>query len=438
MTAKSAIEKIYSLPRFARGETLAPVRELLGVLHDPQAALSFIHVAGTNGKGSVSTMTAAILTASGRRVGLYTSPYIHDFRERFQIDGKPVSPSVFASAARRVFDAMKQMNDPTSLSQFDAVTAIGILIFADAGCDVVVLECGLGGRLDATNVIAPPLLSVITNIGLDHTELLGNTPAAIAAEKCGIVKRGTGALLCAPQDYPEAARVCESCAAERGVPFISVSAEATVEKFNFGHLRFSYKGRSYVSALSALYQVRNACTAIEAAWALCKLGYPLCEEDIDEGLARAYIPARLESVSLYPHVLVDGAHNKDAMRALRKSVEALSTDYGRIFCILGMMKDKEPERALSAFFSSPTVRERLTAIATLAPSGPRAATAEELRDILGAVTAVPIITTASAEEAISRILPQMQGNDLLLCFGSLYILGDIKDAVRRRYTKRRR
>lgn len=438
MTAARAIEKIYALPRFARGETLEPVRELLSVLHNPETVFPAIHVAGTNGKGSVSTMISSILVASGRRVGLYTSPYIHNFRERFQINNMPVSAAAFAAAAKRVFDAMKRTKFADSLSQFDVVTAIGFVIFADAGCDVAVLECGLGGRLDATNVISPPLLAVITNIGLDHTDILGNSITAIAGEKCGIVKTGTGALICAPQDYPEAVRVCESVTAERGVPFVPLTESKTVEKFTFGQLRFSYKGKSYTSALSALYQVRNAETAIEAAFALRKLGYDIGDEAIDRGLATAYIPARLETVSLYPHILVDGAHNADAVHALTDSVERLGGDFSRLFCILGMMKDKHPKAALSGFFASSLVRERLSGIATLSPEGARAMSGDELCGLLSSMTGAPIIQTASAEEAISRILPQMQGKDLLLCFGSLYILGDIKDAVRRRYTKRRR
>ena len=438
MTAARAIEKIYALPRFARGETLEPVRELLSALHHPEPLFPAIHVAGTNGKGSVSTMISSILVASGLRVGLYTSPYIHNFRERFQINNTPVSATAFAAAAQRVFDAMKRVKNAASLSQFDVVTAIGFVIFADAGCDVAVLECGLGGRLDATNVIAPPRLAVITNIGLDHTDVLGDSITAIAGEKCGIVKPGTGALICAPQDYPEAVRVCEGVCAERGVPFIPVTEIGTVEKFTFGQLRFSYKGNSYTSALSALYQVRNAETAIEAACALQKMGYPITHEAIEAGLLRAYIPARLEMVSLYPHILVDGAHNADAVRALTDSIERLGGDFSRLFCVLGMMKDKRPDAALSSFFASPLVRERIAGIATLSPEGARAMSGEELCGLLSKMTSAPIITTSSAEEAISRILPQMQGKDLLLCFGSLYILGDIKDAVRRRYTKRRR
>lgn len=438
MTVARAIEKIYALPRFARGETLAPVRDLLGALHHPETVFPCIHVAGTNGKGSVSTMISSILHSSGKRVGLYTSPYIHDFRERFQIDGVPVSPMAFSRAAARVFAAVKRTKSASQLSQFDVVTAIGLVIFADAGCDVVVLECGLGGRLDATNVIPAPLLAVISNIGFDHTDLLGDTATAIAAEKCGIVKSGTGALICAPQDYPEVLPVCEGVAAEHGVPFMPVTEIGSVESFTFGKLRFSYKGKSYTSSLSALYQVRNAQTALEAAFALRDMGYDISDEAIEHGLATAYIPARLEAVSFFPHILVDGAHNADAIRALSASIEQLSGEFDRLFCILGMMKDKNPEAALSPFFSSPLIKKRLAGIATLSPEGARAMPKDELKDLLSPMTAAPIITTESAEDAVTRILPQMQGKDLLLAFGSLYILGDIKDAVKRRYTTKRR
>ena len=237
MTAKTALEHIYALPRFNRGETMEPVKELLRALREPQRALRFIHIAGTNGKGSVSAMCDAILRESGLRVGLYTSPFINDFRERFQIDGRPVNQTDFAQAAAYVLRALRRLPCADQLSQFDVVTAIGLVLFARAGCEIVVLECGLGGRLDATNVIAPPDVAVIVNIGFDHTELLGDSIEAITAEKCGILKPGTGAFVCAPQDYPAAYRVAEETAAANGIPTVIVPAkEIDIQQCSLGQL----------------------------------------------------------------------------------------------------------------------------------------------------------------------------------------------------------
>lgn len=436
MTRQSAIEKIYALPRFNRGETLEPVRALLHALHDPQDALRFVHVAGTNGKGSISTMVAAILQSAGQRVGLYTSPYINDFCERFRIQDIPVNATRFTRAAKQVFDALRKLPCADRLSQFDVVTAIGFVIFAEEGCDTVVLECGLGGRLDATNVIAPPAVAVIGNIGFDHTDLLGNNISAITTEKCGIIKAGTGALICAPQDYPEATRVVESYAVQMGVPCVAIRDGYSIEKCALGALQFTYKGKSYTSSLAAAYQAKNATAALETVFALRGQGISIPDAAIEHGLTHAFIPARLELASLFPHVLLDGAHNPDGIRALRDSVERLAPQCERLYCIIGMLEDKSPQDTLADFFASPILQEKLAGVLTVTPNSPRACPAERLATLLTNMTKAPVIPCPRAEEAAGRVISQMQGKDLLLCFGSLYMMGDLRGAIRKRYTRR--
>lgn len=436
MTPKRALEQIYALPRFNRGATLEPVADLLAALREPQKALRFVHIAGTNGKGSISTMCAAVLQESGLRVGLYTSPFINDFRERFQINGKPISPAEFATVTREVFHAMKTLPKANQLSQFDVVTAIGLLAFARAGCQIVILECGLGGRLDATNVIPPPLVSVIGNIGFDHTELLGDTVEAIAAEKCGILKKGTHTAVCAPQDYPAARQTVEAAAEAHGIRAVSVkAADIALLQCGLGTLTFSYKRKIYKCGLAATYQARNAATAIEVLHALRREGLVIADEDIERGLLHAYIPARLELMGMAPHVLLDGAHNIDGLRALRESVEAIAPTFDRLFCLVGMLQEKDPAGALAAFFSSLAVQEKLATVATVTPPTPRACPADRLADVLAALPAPPKQITAydSMEKALKACLSAMREKDALLCFGSLYMMGDLRRLIKEHY-----
>ncbi|MBQ8350907.1 MAG: bifunctional folylpolyglutamate synthase/dihydrofolate synthase [Clostridia bacterium] len=438
MTPKGALERIYALPRFNRGETLQPVRDLLAAVREPQKALRFVHVAGTNGKGSISTMCASVLKEAGLRVGLYTSPFINDFRERFQINGTPVSPAEFAAVTREVFLAMKGLPAAEHLSQFDVVTVIGLLIFARAGCDIVVLECGLGGRLDATNVIAPPTVAVIGNIGFDHTELLGDTITAITTEKCGILKVGTRAVVCAPQDYPEAAQTVKERADAYGIPLTQVKeADIALLQCALGSLTFSYHKKTYISGLAATYQAKNAATALEVLFALRREGFAISDTAIADGLRHAYIPARLELMALSPHVLLDGAHNQDGLRALRASIEAVAPTFHRLFCLVGMLREKDPRGALSAFFSSPVIQNKLAATFTITPPTPRACPAQELADMLATLPTPPPCITAHEDmkEALEACLAAMHADDALLCCGSLYTMGDLRRLIREHYHK---
>ncbi len=437
MTEKQILEKIAAYPRLGGAGTLAPMRSLLALLGDPQKEVPYIHVAGTNGKGSVCTMTAAILKASGLRVGLYTSPYIDQFRERFRIDGEPIAKQPFCQVAARVLRAADRVGGEHPLSQFDVVTAIGMLLFAEQHCDIVVCECGLGGRLDATNTISAPLCAVITTIGLDHTEILGDTVEKITAEKCGILKDGTGAVICAPQDYPAVIPCVEGYAAEHNIPCTVVREEDIVlYQCTFGWLRFAYRGVLYRSSLAAAYQGKNAATVLELIAALRRLGYRITEEAVTEGLAHAYMPARLELLSLIPHILIDGAHNADGMRALRESVERLSGQYYRLFCLIGMLQDKAPEKALTTFFQSTALRAQLAEVVTITPNSPRACPAEELAGVLQEMLGGGVRVRAGQDilSALRALLADMRDGDLLLCFGSLYVMGDVRRAVQALYT----
>lgn len=432
MTEQSALERIYALPRFRGGvRSLAPLASLLTALGEPQRALRFVHVAGTNGKGSVSTMTASVLTEAGYRVGLYTSPYINTFRERFQINGKPIGVRPFIAAVRAVFNALSKLDGREALSQFDVVTAIGLLLFAEEKCDIVVLECGLGGRLDATNVIGAPLVCAITNIGYDHTDVLGDTIEKITAEKCGILKRGTGCAVLAPQDYAAATDVFEERAFSLGIPIRAATlADISLSRVGFGSLGFTYRGMPYRTRLAAPYQAKNAATALEILFALRDAGFVIDDGAIARGLLRAFIPARLELCGISPLILLDGAHNPDGMRALSNTMEILSEQYGRLFCLVGVLEDKNPAQTLAAFFDSPLLSARVGAVATITPSTPRAASAERVADILrGMLKDVSVSAYGDARAAMISLLDKMGEGDLLLAFGSLYSMGALRAII---------
>ncbi len=433
MTERKALDAIYALPRFAAASaSLGPMRELMAALGNPEQRLRFVHVAGTNGKGSTATMIASVLREAGLRVGLYTSPYINHFRERFRINDAPVNSLLFARTAKRVLDTLKKLPSRERISQFDAVTAIGFLLFAAEDCDIVVLECGLGGRLDATNVIPAPALAVITNIGYDHTAVLGEHITEIAAEKCGILKPGTPYAIFSPQDYPPALAVLADSATERGIPFVAARlGDIDLRGVGFAFLDFTYDGFSARSGLAAPYQAKNAATAIEAIRALNRLGYGISDDCLRAGLLRAAIPARMELLSITPTVVLDGAHNKDGLAALSNSLEILSPQYSRLFCLVGMLRDKEPNEALSPFFKSEILRKKLISVATFTPDSPRAATGEEIKDILDGIfeNSVPVTAYPNGKEALRRLLPTMDEGDLLLAFGSLYSMGELRREI---------
>ena len=255
---------------------LTRVRELLHRLGDPQDGLQFVHIAGTNGKGSTAAMLASILRAAGYTTGLFTSPYLERFAERMQVNGAPVPDAEFAAVCEMLQPCIAAMDDPPT--EFELVTAAAMLWFRRRGCDVVVLEVGLGGRLDATNVIAAPACAVITNIGLDHTEILGGTLAQIAREKAGILKPGTCAVSY-PQ-APEVRSVLREICAQRGIPLTEADASTIVSLTDsVDGQTFTYRGTEYALPLLGAHQLRNAAVALETVAALRARGWRIPDAD---------------------------------------------------------------------------------------------------------------------------------------------------------------
>ena len=315
---------------------------LLEELGNPHKGLKYVHIAGTNGKGSTSAYVSSILRAAGYRTGLYTSPYIQQFNERIQVDGVQISDEELAEITTEIAEATKRvlargLRHPTV---FELITALGFIYFKRRACDIVVLEVGLGGRLDATNVIESPEVAVITNIGYDHMDVLGDTLELIAGEKAGIIKSNCRVVLYSQAKGVE--EVIASVCGEKGASLTYADTSlAKVRSVSLEGIEFDYK--EYLglkSSLLGLYQVKNAVTAIVTAEELIKKGYAISEQNIRDGLAGAHWPGRLELLRRNPAVIVDGAHNPQGAAALLESLDALFPGR-KINFIVGVLADKD-------------------------------------------------------------------------------------------------
>ena len=349
---------LHSLQRFGVKLGLQNVDAVLAACGDPQRRFPSIHVAGTNGKGSVCAMLASILRADGRRVGLYTSPHLADVRERIRIDGRTIADADFDRLLGRIRKTIDRLLAAGRLeahpTYFEVLTILAFLHFAERKVDIAVLEVGMGGRFDATNVVTP-LVSVITSISLDHREYLGRSLAAIAFEKAGIIKPGVPVVNGA--EGRAAGAVIRRRARERGAPLVSafgrdgaLFAARTAAGFRF---RYEFCGESFAFRLKlpGVHQGENAAVAVAAARTLGCVDRPLERRTILAGLAAAEWPGRLEAVGRRPLVLLDGAHNEDGARALAAYVRDFVR--GPLVLVFAMLKDKAVRRAADLLFPRP-------------------------------------------------------------------------------------
>lgn len=412
MTQEQVIQWIHSTELFGSVLGLSSIRELLRRLGNPQKKLQIIHVAGTNGKGSVCTMLASVLTAQGYRTGLYTSPYIEEFRERICIDNEMISPSALAECGQLVKQACDEMradglSHPT---EFELVTAIGLLYFEREKCDFVVLEVGLGGRLDATNVIDPPLLSVITMIDFDHVARLGNTLGEIAYEKCGIMKEGSRAVS-APNQPPEAEQVIRETASRLNIP-LSFAASPSRISASFQKTEFVWNDETYAVPLLGEYQAFNAATALEAMGKLQKIGVAISKEAIVKGLSKVRHKARMELIR--PNLMIDGGHNLSGITALCDFIRQRKENR-KIFIVAGMLEDKD-HRACGAL-----LRQTADVLIATQTDSPRRLEAEVFaRDTQADFCKQDPI------EAVRLALQLAKPEDLIVACGSFTLAGPIR------------
>ena len=399
---------------------LERMRELMHRLGNPQDSLKFIHVAGTNGKGSTSTMLASILTAAGYKTGLYTSPHLVRVNERFRINGADIPDAALCRAAEAVKEAADGMSDAPT--EFEILTAMGFRHFAAEKCDAVVLEVGLGGRMDSTNVIPAPEVCVVANIGLEHTAILGDTVEKIAAEKCGIIKHGSHAVLFGQSEGVEnVAR--EKCAQEDVA--LTITAQEKLERISssLDGQEFKYRGRGpYHLRLLGEYQLLNALTVIDVCNALRSRGWDkLTDEAIDEGLSHAQWPGRLELLRRGPDFIVDGAHNPQCVDALMDSLAALYGDKKLIF-LTGVLRDKDWQQMLRR--ALPLAK----AFVVITPPSARALDENELAAWLNA-QGVPAIPAADTDDGVRRALAMAGKDDAICSWGSLYFTGEVRHAL---------
>ena len=416
MTPKEAIDYIEQFTWSTTKLGLERTQQLLRALGDPQKKLKFIHVAGSNGKGSTCAMLAAILQAAGYRTGLYISPYIQDFCERMQIDGQNVPGEQLAEITERVRVIADAMEDHPS--QFELVTAIAMEYFYENRCDIVVLEVGMGGALDSTNVIDAPEVAVITNIGLEHTEYLGDTLEKIAATKAGIIKTGCTAVCY--DGAPEVTEVVKADCKKKKVPLKCV---------DFGRMEpgaetldgqaFRWDGKEMRVALLGPHQLHNTATVLHTVEALRERGWKIPEACVLQGLAEVKWPARLEVLRRDPIFLLDGGHNPQCAEALAAAIDKLLPGRKVVF-LLGVLADKDYPAIMDIVM--PYAKKFIC----LTPFSHRALTARKLARYLKDKGASASAYGSDVERAIRAAEKAAGKRGAVVAFGSLYLAGHVR------------
>ena len=419
MTAAEAIEYIHSVYWKGSIPGLSRTFELLEKMGNPQKDLKFVHIAGTNGKGSTAAMTASILRKAGYCTGLYTSPYIYTFHERMQVDGEMISDEELVEITQFVKPLADSMVE--SPTEFELVSCIAFEFFKRRGCHIVVLEVGMGGALDSTNVIPTPEVAVITNIGLDHTDVLGNTLEEIAVNKAGIIKAGGNAVIY--RSTPSVEKVFENVCREKNVRLKKADFDAITpvshglegQVFDCG----DYKNLQI--PLLGAHQMKNAAVVLATVEILTQKGYHISRQNIYDGLRDVSWPGRFDIVSRQPLFIIDGGHNPQCIEALVKNIG----DYlagKRVIALTGVLADKDYGDMYRPVM--PLVEQ----FVCVTPPNPRRLPAQELAGHLSQVGAKATACDEIADGV--RLAVTLAGNDgAVLCFGSLYTIGAIRDAL---------
>ena len=420
MNAQQAIEYIHSF--FWKGSIpgLERTQELLRRMGNPEKKLKFVHIAGTNGKGSTAAMTASILQKAGYRVGLYTSPYIYRFNERIQVNGEQIADEDVAKVTEYVKQFAEALAEKPT--EFELVTAIGFEYFARQNCDIVVLEVGMGGALDSTNVIEVPEVAVITNIGLDHTDYLGDTVEKIAETKAGIFKNNGHAVVY--RGTPGVEAVYERICAERNISLKKADFDSLVLKSHSleGQVFDCGSRKELFLPLLGDHQLHNASVVLSIADTLIEIGWKITEQNIRDGIRDVSWPGRFDIVGRDPLFIIDGGHNPQCIDALVTNIRDYLKDR-KIIALTGVLADKDYGEMYRPMM--PYIRE----FVCITPPNPRKLEATELAEHLRRVgaTATPCDTIAAGV----KLAIQKAGKDgVVLCFGSLYTIGDIRNALR--------
>jgi dihydrofolate synthase/folylpolyglutamate synthase len=406
---------------------LRRVDELLSLLNDPHKRAGSVHITGTNGKGSVAIMIACALTAAGYPTGLYTSPHLHSWRERIRVDGEMISEAELAQIVADLKPYVEEVNQRATYGQlttFEFLTCMAFAFFGQKGVKFQVLEVGMGGKFDATSVITP-IVAIITTIGLDHTDVLGNTVAEIAAEKCGIIKPGVTVVI-SPQP-PEAAKVIRQTCAERGAKLLVVGKDVSWQSLSsdLDGQRFEVKGRqgNYKLSIPILgeHQLQNAATAVAALEVLAEKGFDIPTEKVAEGFSKIEWPGRFQVLRRKPPVVVDGAHNIDAARSLKKALKEYF-DFEKAILVMGASDDKNIKGVIAELAP---LFDRVIVTRSCHPRAmaPAPLAAEFARHGLKACIAEDV------HSALSMALSLAGEKDLVCLAGSLFIVGEAIEAA---------
>ena len=419
MTAEQAIEYIHSVCWKGSIPGLGRTQTLLGLMGDPHKKLKYIHIAGTNGKGSTAAMTASILRKAGYKTGLYTSPYIYRFNERMQIDGQCIPDEELAEITEWVRPFAQSMTE--SPTEFELVSCIAFEYFMRNNCDIVVLEVGMGGAMDSTNVIPCPEVAVITNIGLDHTEVLGKTVEEIALTKSGIFKENGHAVVY--RGKPSVEAVFEKVCAEKNVTLRKADFESlTLKSHGLEGQVFDCGSRKDIQLpLLGDHQLHNAAVVLGVADTLISLGWKITEKNIYDGIREVSWPGRFDIMRRDPLFIIDGGHNPQCIEALVKNIQ----DYlagRRVVVLTGVLADKDYADMFKPVL--PLVSE----FVCITPPNPRKLEAHLLAEYLRSAGA-KAVGCDSTEEGVQLAMDKAGNDGVVLSFGSLYSIGSIRDAL---------
>ena len=422
MDYRQAVEFVESSSIVRERYGLEKLQQALHLLGDPHHHTEFVHIAGTNGKGSTAAMTASVLQTAGYRTGLYTSPHLMRYNERMQIDGVPISDEDFVEAASQVQRVCEQLGGVPIV--FEVLTLMALWYFAQQHCDIVVLEVGIGGLLDSTNVIPSPKVAIITQLGMDHTETLGNTLEEIAAQKGGIVKEGTPTVMALQE--PSAVAVVQQICNQHHAPLALADPERlrvldasvagqTLEDREYGKLKLPLAGE---------HQRKNAANVLEAVAMLRTQGYRISDDDVREGIAKTVWPARFERLSTAPDFILDGGHNPQCLHAATAALREYYPGQKVVF-LVGMMADKDTDHMLAEMASI------AKSFVCIRPDSPRAMQPQLLAQQLTERFHLPACACSNVREGIAEATRQAGKEGVVCALGSLYLAGEVRAAFGR-------
>ncbi len=420
---EQTLTRIHAHGRFSGTPCLDRMRALMAMLGNPQKKLKFVHIAGTNGKGSTAVLCASALQQAGYKTGLFTSPFIMDFCERIRVNGEMIPRADLCRIAQEVMETEQQLTLPEGerIGEFEFTTACAMLYFAQQQCDIVVLEVGLGGRFDATNCIDAPEVAVMAHVALDHMAVLGNTVEEIAADKSHIVKSG-----CTLVNYPEQKDSVDAVLRQRCYDVTAQYVKAPLPEIASCTLEGTdcvIDGKRFHLRLVGRHQADNAATAYAALLVLREKGWKISDQAIADGFSRATIAGRQEVVQTDPLLMIDGAHNVDGVTALCATMDDL-LPAGGISLVLGMVADKQYEACVRMLV------RRADSVYAVQPDNPRALSSRELTTMIRAFSPYcNVIDCGDVPSALKRALRYADETDTIVVCGSLYVAGEAKNAL---------